>query len=116
MERSAQKYHFKLLADLGPGIVTSTLGMVYSHVDAPEMQRTLIEYGELFSERLDPLWLLRREEELIGIANFYRDFYRDTVHRLTKDRQALAELRERERDHEAELRARQRDHETELRH
>jgi hypothetical protein len=102
MEISAQKYHFKLLADLGPGIVTSALGMVYSDVDAPEMQQTLIEYGALFSERLDPLWLLRREEELIGIVNFYRDFYRDTVHRLTKDRQALAELRERERD---ELRA-----------
>jgi hypothetical protein len=115
MERSAQKYHFKLLADLGPGIVTSALGIVYSDVDAPEMQQTLIEYGALFSERLDPLWLLRREEELIGIVNFYRDFYRDTVHRLTKDRQALAELRERERDHEAELRARERDHETELR-
>jgi hypothetical protein len=122
MESSAQKYHFKLLADLGPGIVTSNLGMVYSDVDAPEMQRTLNEYGELFSERLDPLWLLRREEELIGIVNSYRD----AVHRLTKDRRALAEHRRALAEHNEELREelreefrererRERDHETELR-
>jgi hypothetical protein len=129
MERSAQKYHFKLLADLGAGIVTSSLGIVYSDVDAPDMQRTLIEYGELFSERLDPLWLLRREEELISTVNSYKD----AVHRLTKDRRALAEhrralaehneelrereseLRERERERRERERERESEHETELR-
>jgi len=73
MERAQGKYHFQLFGDLSSGMATSNLGIVYSDVDSVEIQRSLAELSQLFSERLDPLWLASREQELIGVANAYKD-------------------------------------------
>jgi hypothetical protein len=73
LERAQDEYHFGLLADLTTGLATSNLGIVYPDSDAAEVQGCLEELGQLFSERLDPLWLAGREQELIGIVNTYKD-------------------------------------------
>jgi uncharacterized protein (DUF3084 family) len=54
-------------------MATSNLGIVYPHEDSAEVQRSLAELAHLFSERLDPLWLASREQELIGIVSTYRE-------------------------------------------
>ncbi|HVD35263.1 MAG TPA: hypothetical protein VNB93_05975 [Rubrobacter sp.] len=73
MERARGKYHFRLFGDLTSGMATSNLGIVYPHKDSAEVQRSLAELAHLFSERLDPLWLASREQELIGIVSTYRE-------------------------------------------
>jgi hypothetical protein len=72
MERSQGEYHFRLFGDLSSGMATSNLGIVYPDVLYAEVQGCLAELGHLFSERLDPLWLASREQELIGIVNTYK--------------------------------------------
>src|SRR5215211_8958679 len=73
MEGSQTEYHFRLFGDLSSGIATSNLGIVYPDADSAEVQKCLEELGHLFSERLDPLWLASREQELISTVNAYRD-------------------------------------------
>jgi hypothetical protein len=73
MERAEGEYHFRLFGDLTSGVATSNLGIVYADEDAAEIQRYLEEFGRLFSERMDPLWLACREQEMIGIVNAYKD-------------------------------------------
>ncbi len=73
VERDEGEYHFRLFGDLSSGMATSKLGIVYPDEDSAEVQRCLAELGHLFSERLDPLWLACREQEMIGIVNTYRD-------------------------------------------
>jgi hypothetical protein len=73
MERAPGKYHFRLFGDLTSGMATSNLGIVYPDEESQEVQRCLAELAHLFSERLDPLWLASREQELIGIVSTYRD-------------------------------------------
>jgi len=73
MEGSQGEYHFPLFGDLSSGMATSNLGIVYPDVDSAEVENCLEELRQLFSERLDPLWLASREQELIGIVNTYRD-------------------------------------------
>jgi len=73
MESARGKYHFRLFGDLTSGMATSNLGIVYPHEDSAEVQRSLAELAHLFSERLDPLWLASREQELIGIVSTYRE-------------------------------------------
>jgi hypothetical protein len=73
MERARGKYHFRLFGDLTSGMATSNLGIVYPDEDSAEVPRSLAELAHLFSERLDPLWLASREQELIGIVSTYRD-------------------------------------------
>ncbi len=73
MEKVQEKYHFQLFGDLGPSIATSDLGIVYPDAGAAETKQTLAEFSELFSERLDPLRLLRREEELINAVSWYKN-------------------------------------------
>src|SRR5215203_4538719 len=72
MEGARGKYHFRLFGDLTSGMATSNLGIVYPHEDSAEVQRCLAELAHLFSERLDPLWLASREQELIGIVSTYK--------------------------------------------
>jgi len=79
MEKTQHKYHFQLFGDLGPGIATSTLGIVYPDVDAAEVQGALTEFRGFFSERLDLLWLVQREQELISTVNTFKDAA-DDVH------------------------------------
>jgi len=73
MQRAPGKYHFRLFGDLSSGMATSKLGIVYPHEESAEVQRCLTELAHLFSERLDPLWLASREQELIGIVSTFRD-------------------------------------------
>jgi hypothetical protein len=73
MEGTHSVFHFRLFGDVTSGMATSNLGMVYPDADSAEVQKCLQELGHLFSERLDPLWLASREQELIGIVNTYRD-------------------------------------------
>jgi hypothetical protein len=92
MEGTQEKYHFQLFGDLGPGIATSGLGIVYPDLDVAEVEQTLMEFTELFSERLDPLRLLRREEELIYAVNWHKneaDRYKKVAKRLRKRKSQL---------------------------
>jgi hypothetical protein len=73
MQRAPGKYHFRLFGDLTSGMATSNLGIVYPDEEAQEVQRCLATLARLFSERLDPLWLASREQELIAIVSTYRD-------------------------------------------
>jgi hypothetical protein len=102
LENAQEKYHFQLLADLGPGISTSNLGLVYPDIEVTEVQRTLVEFKELFSERLDPLRLLRREEELIGIAYSSKKAEDKSV----EDRHTLAKRNSQLKDRNSQLKKR----------
>jgi hypothetical protein len=73
MKHAQGEYHFRLFSDLTTGMATSNLGIVYPDADAAEVQRCLADLAQLFSERLDPLWLACREQELIGIVNTFKD-------------------------------------------
>jgi hypothetical protein len=86
MENAREKYHFQPFGDLGPGVATSNLGIVYPDVVAAEAKRTLAEFSGLFSERLDLLRLLGREEELIGAVTLYKN----QADRLRKENETLA--------------------------
>ena len=72
MEGTRNEYDFRLLGDLGPAIATSNLGVVYPRAHSGDVQRALADFTELFSERLDPLSLMRREEDLIATVNYYK--------------------------------------------
>jgi hypothetical protein len=99
LEGARDEYHFGLFADLTTGLATSNLGIVYSDSDAAEVQGCLEELGQLFSERLDPLWLAAREQDLIGHVNTFKDEANalserledlsDEYRLLTNDNQAL---------------------------
>lgn len=69
MDQAAGEHHFRLFGDLGPGLATSNLGIVYPDSVAAEVRSALDKVGGAFSRRLDPLRLLRREEELVSIVN-----------------------------------------------
>lgn len=69
MEQAGDEYHFRLVGDFGPGLATSNLGLFYPESLAGEMKKIIAELGEVFSRRLDPLRLLRREEDLIAVVN-----------------------------------------------
>ena len=73
LEGARDEYHFGHFADLSTGLATSNLGIVYPRSHAAEVPGCLEELGQLFSERLDPLWLAAREQELIGVVNTYKD-------------------------------------------
>jgi ribosomal protein S25 len=84
MERAPGKYHFRLFGDLSSGMATSNLGIVYPEEVSAEVRRCLAELAHLFSERLDPLWLASREQELIGLVSTCRD-EADTLSRQHQD-------------------------------
>src|SRR5215217_5523506 len=67
------KCSFRLFADLTAGVATSSLGIVYPDVDSAELEGCLEELSHLFSDRLDPLWLASREQEMISVVNTYKD-------------------------------------------
>ena len=68
MEEARDDYHFRLAGDLGFGLAGSSFGVVYPDEIATGVSEVLGEIGRQFSERLDPLRLLQREEELIENA------------------------------------------------
>jgi hypothetical protein len=95
MEGSAQKYHFRLFGDLGPGLATSKLGIVYPDTDADEIGHSLAELSDLFSERLDLLRLLRREEELVDVANGFNRELKQVRSQLAEVKKRNSQLQER---------------------
>src|ERR687889_1718512 len=95
MARARGKYHFRLFGDLSSGMASSNLGILYPDEESADVQRCLAELAHLFSQRLDPLWLASREQELIGIVSTYKDQadtlsgqYQDLIgeHQLLADR------------------------------
>jgi hypothetical protein len=102
MEGAEHEYGFRLLGDLSPATATSNLGIVYPRVDGAKVQGALTEFAELFTERLDLLRLLRREEELIATVNRYKD----TANEATTLQERNARLEEEisaQREHNSEL-------------
>lgn len=69
VERAPGEYHFQLIGDLGPGLATSNLGLAYPDSTATGTRKALADVGQTFSQRLDPLRLLNREEELIATVS-----------------------------------------------
>lgn len=65
MEETNQEYRFRLLGDLGPGLASCGLGIVYPRTEAGEIGAVLEDLCGMFSGRLDPLRLLASEEELV---------------------------------------------------
>jgi hypothetical protein len=102
MERAQGEYHFRLFGDLSSGMATSNLGIVYSDGQSAEVQRYLAELAHLFSERLDPLWLANREQELISIVNTYKD----EAHALSGQHQDLMDEHQMLSGHNTELQKR----------
>lgn len=69
MEEEQNDYYFRLAGDLGLGLAGSSLGVVYPDRVAKTTDDVLGDIGRQFSERLDPLRLLEREEELLEGTN-----------------------------------------------
>src|SRR5215203_140090 len=85
------KYSFRLFADLTSGVATSNLGIVYPDVDSAQLGGCLEELSHLFSDRLDPLWLASREQEMISVVNTYKE-EAENLNRQNQD--LLAELQQ----------------------
>src|SRR5215212_8593047 len=85
------KYSFRLFADLTSGVATSNLGIVYPDVDSAELEGCLEELSHLFSDRLDPLWLASREQEMISVVNTYKE---EAEHLNGQNQDLLAELQQ----------------------
>jgi FtsZ-binding cell division protein ZapB len=66
---SGNEYTFRLFADLGPGVATSNLGLIYHSTRAQEVNAAIRGVSSKFSQRLDPVQLLIRENELIVEVN-----------------------------------------------
>ncbi len=69
MEQAAGEYNFNLISDLGPGLASSNFGLVYANSQAKMAKKALSGLAWAFSQRLDPLRLLKREEDLVAIAS-----------------------------------------------
>jgi septal ring factor EnvC (AmiA/AmiB activator) len=95
VQQASDKYRFDLIGDLGPGLATSNLGIVYPHSRAAEVRKTLDQVRELFSQRLDPLRLLRREEELISTINSTTDDLRQLRKTISRLEARASHLQER---------------------
>jgi hypothetical protein len=74
---SGDKYTFRLIADLGTGVATSSLGLLYRRDRAREVNAALRGVASKFSQRLDPVQLLIRENELILEVNRRINFASD---------------------------------------
>jgi hypothetical protein len=96
------KHRFRLFGDLTSGLATSNLGIVYPEADFAEVEGCLEELVHLFSDRLDPLWLARREQEMIALVNTFKD-EADNLNRQCQD--LLTGLRQLT-DHNTELQKR----------
>lgn len=85
-------YSFRLLADLGPGVATSNLGIVHHEADTGAVDAAMRHVGSRFTNRLDPLELLIRESELVEEVNFYFNNVQNMqqkIERLDQDRNRL---------------------------
>lgn len=98
MEQAENEYRFRMLADVSTGLASSNFGIVYPVSSEREVSRTLSEVGNVFSERLDPLRLLAREEELITIVNEVRQ-ERDQNKQQVQENKQLVKSLKRDIDH-----------------
>jgi hypothetical protein len=85
---SGDEYTFRLFADLGPGVATSNLGLLYRSDRAREVKGALRGVASKFSQRLDPVQLLIRENDLILEVN-------RVMNRASDENEARKRLRER---------------------
>lgn len=69
MEQAKDDYLLQLMGDLGSGLAGCSLGILYPGTVADETDKVLSAVERAFSERLDPLRLLSREEDLIANVN-----------------------------------------------
>jgi hypothetical protein len=83
-----EEYTFRLFADLGPGVATSNLGLLYHSDRAREVDAALRGVASKFSRRLDLVQLLTREKDLIREVN-------RTINLAADERQINRRLRER---------------------
>ena len=72
VQAAPEKYRFRLLGDLGPSLASSGLGVVYPETRIAETEDILEYLGGDFSEKLDLLRALSREEDLVGLTNRLR--------------------------------------------
>jgi Methyltransferase domain len=85
---SGDEYTFRLFADLGPGVATSNLGLLYRSDRAREVHAALRGVASKFVQRLDPVQLLIRENDLILEVN-------RAMKRVSDENEARKRLRER---------------------
>ena len=93
MEQTTGEYHFHLISDLAPSLATSNLGFVCADSMMPEAERALNEVKQTFSQRLDPLRLLSREEELIVAINHESQQLQQAKQQLQDVQQQLQETK-----------------------
>jgi hypothetical protein len=116
MEQATGEYHFELVGDLGSGLATSGLGIVYSSSAATETKRTFNKVNRMFSQRLDLLRVLGREDELVRtMSRKIQDLQQvekkrqDTKQELQETRRKLQQVNEKlreSRESKARLQAR----------
>jgi DNA repair exonuclease SbcCD ATPase subunit len=94
MEQAAGEYSFYLTSDLGRSLATSNLGIIYPNSVATEVRRALNELDRMFSQRLDPLRLLSREEELIITINRTNQELQQTNQKLQQVKQQLQQAKQ----------------------
>ncbi len=63
---SSDARRFRAVADLGPALALSGLGIVYAEASAAEVGATVERVAREFTQKLDPLRLLGREEDLVA--------------------------------------------------
>jgi hypothetical protein len=91
LDGARDEYRFRLFADLTSGVATSNLGIVYPDANSAEVEGCLEELTHLFSDRLDPLWLASREQEMISVVNTYKV---EAESLNTRNQELLAELQQ----------------------
>lgn len=94
MEQAENEYRFRMLADISTGLASSNFGILYPVSSEREVSGTLSEVGNVFSERLDPLRLLAREEELITIVNEVRQERDQNKQQARSAEQRVQELKQ----------------------
>lgn len=92
MEQASEEYQFKLVGDIATGLSSSNFGVVYPASSSKYMSDTFAEVGDVFSERLDPIRLLGREETLVGLVNQLSEELQQTRNASKKLEQRNSEL------------------------
>lgn len=97
LEETGSEFELRLVGDLTPGLAVSGLGIVYPARLRDATEQALRRTAGMFSERLDPLSQLEREQELIEAANGFRDDLERSQKELAEAQQRLRELEQKRR-------------------
>lgn len=93
MEQASEEYQFKLVGDIAAGLASSNFGIVYPASASRHISDTLAEVGDMFSNRLDPIRLLGREEALVGLINQLEEELQQTRNASKKLEKQNSELK-----------------------